>query len=997
MRATITAILLTALAAVHAVGQVRYDDFRVIDGITLGGTAQQVDSVVRLTYAPPLSSPRYTEGTMWYANRVFLGDGFATQFQFRITSPSGGVDANGITGGDGIAFVIQTTDQLHLSGGAGGQIGYDSIPAYLAIEFDTFDNPEFADPSSNHVAAIERVAGTPFSLGYNDSLPDISDGRIHTATIVSEDDLLQVFLDDCTFPVLSVVVDLDVALPLRNGYAWVGITSATGSAWETHEILNWRFDGFGIATPIDAHHGLCPGDSLQLIAPGAYASKRWSTGENSDTILVDAPGVYSLTAAVDVGCFTQTRTWTTTIAAFAPPSPTVSPSGRITLCDGDSIDLDAGDGYAAYRWTSGDTGRYSRVGAAGDYAVMVVDSNGCTGGSLPLHVSIRPSLTPAIEPHGPLSFCDGMSVTLRAEAGYSAYLWSTGATADSIVVSTSGNYFVRVTDASGCEGNSDSVEVVAFPRPQPTITPSAPPAICAGSTITLTADPGYVAYRWSTGDTTPSIEVGVDGDYSVSTVDSNGCSGESDAVRVRVRPTPKPQIDPPGESFVCSGDSITLRAPAGFRHYIWSTGDTSEVIRVGDAGTYSVTVVDSSGCTGTSSAVSVGVHVAPRIRIVASPSSPVCEGESVRLSASGDGTSYQWSTGDRSPAIDVHESGRYTVLATDSNGCAAVDSIDVVVYPLPDLSMSSDTTICRGTSATVSARSSSVVHWSPDASLSCSDCDSPTASPASSRTYYARATGAGGCTRLDSVRVRVVDAPAVATISVDTTYRVAPGRSAVLPVRLRDSLDAFSLDTVQVSVAFDGGILVLKDDPALMQAGTLLEGWTAGGISRGPGSFAATYVAPTGTVLSDTGVLLRLPFTAYIGSVVDSPVRVVIAPKDLGCTTLRFEPGRIRLDSICGLNFRLIEPTASKYALAVPAPNPVRERATIGFSVGLDGPTRLVLYDATGHEAGRLVDRYLTAGEYSVEFNGSGMASGSYLLRLTQGTVTREVSVTLLQ
>lgn len=74
--------------------------------------------------------------------------------------------------------------------------------------------------------------------------------------------------------------------------------------------------------------------------------------------------------------------------------------------------------------------------------------------SLPLSITVNnaPTLpaTPTITAGGPLSFCVGGSVTLTSSAGTS-YLWSNGATTQSINVSTAGNYSVQVTNAAGCQ------------------------------------------------------------------------------------------------------------------------------------------------------------------------------------------------------------------------------------------------------------------------------------------------------------------------------------------------------------------------------------------------------------------------------------------------------------------------------------------------------------------------------------------------------------------
>jgi hypothetical protein len=96
--------------------------------------------------------------------------------------------------------------------------------------------------------------------------------------------------------------------------------------------------------------------------------------------------------------------------------------------------------------------------------------------------------TPTITPSGSTTFCQGGSVTLSATTGTS-YLWSNGATTQSIVVTTSGTYAVTVNN-NGQAGTSNNVNVTVNALPSNTITTSGATAICQGSSVTLTASSG---------------------------------------------------------------------------------------------------------------------------------------------------------------------------------------------------------------------------------------------------------------------------------------------------------------------------------------------------------------------------------------------------------------------------------------------------------------------------------------------------------------------------
>ncbi|MDQ2180898.1 hypothetical protein, partial [Marinifilum sp. D714] len=80
--------------------------------------------------------------------------------------------------------------------------------------------------------------------------------------------------------------------------------------------------------------------------------------------------------------------------------------------------------------------------------------------------------------------CAGGTITLDAGNPGSSYLWSNGATTQSVTVNASGNYSVVVTDANGCSA-TDDVNVTVHPNP--VVDLGLDQETCAGGTITLDA------------------------------------------------------------------------------------------------------------------------------------------------------------------------------------------------------------------------------------------------------------------------------------------------------------------------------------------------------------------------------------------------------------------------------------------------------------------------------------------------------------------------------
>jgi hypothetical protein len=140
--------------------------------------------------------------------------------------------------------------------------------------------------------------------------------------------------------------------------------------------------------------------------------------------------------------------------------PAIAPSGRITLCAGDSVELDAGSGYASYAWSSGETSERIVVRSAGRYAVHVIDASGCSGTSDSVGVEVRALPVVTITPVGPITIHRGDSAELDAGGGYAGYAWSTGATTRRIMVNDSGSYAVRVIDTNGCRAGATVIVTV---------------------------------------------------------------------------------------------------------------------------------------------------------------------------------------------------------------------------------------------------------------------------------------------------------------------------------------------------------------------------------------------------------------------------------------------------------------------------------------------------------------------------------------------------------
>ena len=399
-------------------------------------------------------------------------------------------------------------------------------------------------------------------------------------------------------------------------------------------------------------------ESAQEVQPGTGLTYNWSIANGTVTQNAGHRVYFTANAGASQVVLTVTITdangcsnsGSITLPVHTPPAATIIPSGPTTFCAGGSVTLTAPAGMSSYAWSNGATTQSIVVSTSGSYSVTVRDASFCSATSAPMVVAVNATPSPSITAGGPTTFCAGGSVTLTASSGAS-YLWSNGATAQSISVSSSGSYSVTVTNTNGCSATSTPTTVTVNANPAPSITAGGPTTFCAGGSVTLTAPAGY-SYTWSNGATTQSITVSASNNYSVTVRDANGCSGTSAPATVTVRPRPTATVS--GGGAICPGGSATITATlTGTAPWsvTWSdnvtqtinTGTTaSRSVSPASATTYTVTVLGDANCSGGTSSGSAPVTIKTLPTATVSGGGAICPGASATITAALTGTA-PWS------------------------------------------------------------------------------------------------------------------------------------------------------------------------------------------------------------------------------------------------------------------------------------------------------------------------------------------------------------------
>ena len=207
---------------------------------------------------------------------------------------------------------------------------------------------------------------------------------------------------------------------------------------------------------------------------------------------------------------------------------------------------------------------------------------------------------------------------------------------------------------------------------------------------------------WSTGETTPDIDVSPASTttYSV-TVSDQGCIATAETT-VTVDPIPATSAGP--DQQICEGESAELLATglSGPGMYEWSTGQTTDLITVSPLITtlYTVVATNEFDCIASDQVV---VNVGPVPIADAGPNQFIVSGGNAVLTASG-GSSYVWSTGATTPQITVSPTVTTTYTVTVTIGwCSTVDEVIVFVDEVPTVDLGPDFEICVGDTISLDA------------------------------------------------------------------------------------------------------------------------------------------------------------------------------------------------------------------------------------------------------------------------------------------------------
>ena len=532
--------------------------------------------------------------------------------------------------------------------------------------------------------------------------------------------------------------------------------------------------------------------SLVLNGPVGYTGYLWNTSATTSSITTTVAGTYYVYATN--ACNMQIDTFHFAITPTDTTFRTVDTAACVSI---GTVILYSPPGYTSYVWSGGGTGSSTTFTAFPGTGIYRLDAyNGCHILSDTFKVRYKP--VPVVSLGNDTAFCIGNTLTLSSPqpAGF-GYSWSTGSTAPTIDVITSGTYSLVVSDSDLCTTTA-VINVTVSPIPVVDLGPDT--AICTGSIPTLhsfVTYPAWATYLWNTGSTSSSIPATTIGTYWLQ-VTVVGCAGADTMIVKNLFDTLHfTQAD----TALCKGQQlqVTTSGTPGMT-YQWtpttglsSSTTGSTMILTDTSATYTLTASIST-CPPIVRSFHLDIQPYPQVSLEAG-NRFVCFYDTLHLEPTvtpGWYThySYSWSPGINlddstvpNAVFTAGDSEQIVLTVTTPHGCKGEDSVWIYVHPSGFANLDTTIRVCPHDSARlmpVSIDGGTTYRWHPGLYLSDSMSASPWVYPLTSQTYVGIAYSQYNCR--DTVHAYVIVSPN-AEILIPDSATLYPGESYQIPTQ----------------------------------------------------------------------------------------------------------------------------------------------------------------------------------------------------------------------
>jgi len=464
---------------------------------------------------------------------------------------------------------------------------------------------------------------------------------------------------------------------------------------------------------------ICPGQLTSLVvSPGA--SYVWKLngnlilGATDDTLWTDQIGSYSSIVTDGYGCnYPSSNNFTINFY-----DSNLSVSGLSQICNNGSTIITSTLAQN-YQWIlngnilPSETSQNLNAEAVGQYSLIITDMNGCLDTlNQPFTINYFPSTSSIIMGSNDLCVNQSQYIVCNSSQSYQWYKDGnliSGATNDSLLVSSPGSYNVIVVNDNGCVDSLQAPFIVSqIPFDYQIF--SYDQWLCSGPNEILIATPNQGFYQWylngqAIGANQNSISILQPGVYNVEITDVFGCTDTLDVgSEIFIFPNTPVSIVA-NANTICSGSSTLLIASLGNSYQWYHDGNfissnNNDSIYVTQEGQYTVEVSNSFGCINQAQSPVTISFFPSNAQILGD--SLFCLGEIVSLT-SNPALSYQWYengtslSGETNQSLNVNSSGSYSVSIIDLNGCSDSTSIPFNVMNFPsNAQILGDSLFCLG-------------------------------------------------------------------------------------------------------------------------------------------------------------------------------------------------------------------------------------------------------------------------------------------------------------
>jgi gliding motility-associated-like protein len=271
----------------------------------------------------------------------------------------------------------------------------------------------------------------------------------------------------------------------------------------------------------------CKNDSIKIVAPAGFTDYTWSpaynissTGGQTATVFPAVSAKYYVAAKKLNGCSVSDSIVVNVNRSFA-----IALAGDTSICSNDSIVLNAGNTFVNYIWSTGDITPSIVVKNAGTYAVSVTDANKCVSKDTFTLKSVY--LLPTFSLGNDTAICRNTSLMLRP-GSFASYRWHDNSVDNNFRASTTGTYWLEVTDHNSCK-SIDTMRIVGLKDLPVHFLPDTL-SMCEGDEVTIKPSNSFGSYLWSTGSNQRSVNVKANGSYWLRVVNQDGCTNADTTV-----------------------------------------------------------------------------------------------------------------------------------------------------------------------------------------------------------------------------------------------------------------------------------------------------------------------------------------------------------------------------------------------------------------------------------------------------------------------------------